>query len=219
MYLNKNWSDGSFFPGNEVTYSIYWRNQGATTAQDVYITDTLPVSLTYVSHWSESYTPNYTNTLPALTIDGNLISWGLGDIEAGWYGHIYLTAEISPDAFPESQVTNQAEVSVVPGETDTSDNASSQTDTILTSVPDMYLYKYLYSGSFYPGNDVTYSIYWSNQGATTAQDVHITDTLPVSFTYVSHWSESYTPNYTNTLPAPTIDGNVTLKRVGMGISS
>lgn len=197
MVIDKNRNNNSFYPGSSTTYRIYWANQGVTTAVGVVITDILPLTLTYTGGYNIAYAPNYIINYVAPIISGNTIIWDLGNVEPNWYGNIYLYTTVNANAAPGSQVTNSAAASVVEGETNTANNTSQETDTVLAPAPDMFVNKNLHwdSEPFYPDAQIVYEVYWNNQGILTAEDVTITDTWPISMTYEGGWNYAYVPNY------------------------
>ncbi len=52
-------------------------------------------------------------------------------------------------------------------------------------MPDLAVETYKVSGAFAPGNQVTYQIYFINQGSYVANNVRIVVTLPAATTYVT----------------------------------
>jgi len=217
MTVDKWLNDGFLNPGQQVTYDIYWENYGSLTASNVWITDTLPISLTYVSSTIESCTPYCTSIQIDLVTIGNTVAWNLGEVQPGWWGDIYLTVQVNPLATIGTTITNTVQVNTIPGEVDTEDNIYILANTITSQTspaPDMTVYKWLSDGLLIPGLQVTYGIYWSNEGARTANNIWIIDALPVSLTYVSYSGESCTPGCAPIQVAPVIDGNAVSWKLG-----
>ena len=207
MYVSKSHSEGAFYNGYYVTYRLYWSNQGRDLAHNVRLTDTLPLSMTYDSYWGYSYTPTHTTTVPTPTIEDNTVVWSLGDVEAGWYGSLYLKAWIDEATPAGTYLENQASISVDPAESDVYDNVSSYAETVQAATPELSVSKWRNSGDFWAGRDVTYAISWHNNGYDVAQNVSITDTLPAGLTYSGSWGADYEPEYHTYPLTPTVTGD------------
>ncbi len=112
-------------PGGTLTYTLVVSNTGATDAEDVVLTDTLPPEITYVA---DDIGP-YTNPSP------RVYSWDLGTLPAGAETTYHLTATVSGALPWGAAFTNQAEVSTSTHETDLTDNSDSLTTTVYDVLP------------------------------------------------------------------------------------
>jgi len=168
-------------PGNLIVYRIYFRNYGNSTASDVRITDTLPVTLTYVSDWNNE---GFTTVLT-----GNTVLWTRPNVDASRSGYLYLAARITDTATPGEVLTNVVEISSSDVDAEPGDNSDAEGDAVDTLSRDLSVGKnlYYYGGDPIPGQEFIYNVYFANQGTAPVSDVVLTDTLPTGVTFVS-WS-------------------------------
>lgn len=202
LYLSKIHYSGYFVAGNEVTYRLYYINQGNASAQDVVITDTLPTGLSYVSH-DGNFTP---------TVDGDEIVWKLGTVpgqyNSGYYGYLYLTVELDTGLQPGDTITNTSTIATSQEESDESNNSTQQVASVAAPTRDMRVYKYLDGGEVMANSVITYRLYVNNADNATAANVRLTDTLPISTTYEGSYNETYFPAYAENAFTPSVDGHV-----------
>jgi len=154
-------------PNDPVTYTISLANTNVVSDTNALLTDTLPISTTF-SHWVME---------PAGTIrNGNAITW-TGTITAN--EGITFTLVASYTGNYSETVTNTTYFSGT-GVT-RSDDA---TFAVPPATPELSVSK---SGpdSVVAGEDIVYQISLENTGGFTAVNTVLTDTLPVSVTYVS----------------------------------
>nr|MBC8492813.1 DUF11 domain-containing protein [Chloroflexota bacterium] len=197
MYVYKSRYSGVVRPGKDIQYRIYYQNQGNSSAADVIITDTLPISTTYVSDGNSA---GFTTV-----ITGSTVVWTKPSVPSGESDYLYLTVRISDTVTTGESLTNTVTISTSDEETDYSDNIYTDTQTVVPPSVDLYVRKSLSSGSTTPGSDVTYEIYYRNYGDDPAEAAVITDSLPSLMRYISH-SGAFTP---------TVLGNQVIWDLGM----
>ena len=207
-----NWNE--VYEGAEITYQIYVHNSGVLPAENVRISDTLPLSLTHLSNWNSAYLPNYVSNPFTATVSGRSVVWDLGTLEPGWTAYLYIQASLVPELAAGATITNEVVASIAAGEVDTADNRMDRVNTILPPSADLYTSKWQSSGVFQPGQNVTYGLYWTNKGVLTATNVRLTDILPLSLTYIADWGSDYTPSYTSNITLATISGNTLMWELG-----
>ncbi len=104
-------------PGEALTYTLSFANEGRDLAQGVVITDLIPAALSVVSVESSiSITRN----------EGIPYAWAIGDLPVGAGGVITVSTVVSPD-LPLTTLTNTATISatdVTTGESDPGDNVA-----------------------------------------------------------------------------------------------
>jgi uncharacterized repeat protein (TIGR01451 family) len=178
LAVTKYKDSGVFAPGHLVKYVVYYENISLYPASDIFIRDTLPISTTYVSSWG-----------PGLTLvqaGPDKVVWHKGrlsDFERGWAS---ITVRVEDDAPVGAWVSNIVRITTIDPESNFDNNEYIFREEVLAPGPaDLTVTKKLYSGTVGPGNEVTYQIIYHNRGAETANNVRITDTLPISTTYVS----------------------------------
>ncbi len=76
------------YTGQQVTYTINWRNTGETLAKDIVIHDTLPVNTALVDG----------SITGGGSIAGGVITWNLGDKAAGASGSVSFAVTVNPGA-------------------------------------------------------------------------------------------------------------------------
>ncbi|HRJ43122.1 MAG: DUF11 domain-containing protein [Caldilineaceae bacterium] len=197
-------------PGDLIAFSLRVENLGPGNGQNVLVTDTLPAFLTY-----EASQNNLCDGPCPVTIDGQQIVWQLGNLPAETlYAYITLWARVSSTVTVGALLTNTVEIGGASGEIDANpldevtdpyaNNRSSLEVTIIPHTPDLQIYNALAGGVAAPGEKVRYRILLINQGAALAEDVILTDTLPLSVTYLAH--SSYFPVNDPQTFTPTVNG-------------
>jgi uncharacterized repeat protein (TIGR01451 family) len=165
-------SDGVLHPGTDETYTIVVTNYGPDVAfAPTQVVDTLPEGLTY------------NNNNPDCAADSNVVTCTINnDIAVGDSVTIQLTVHV--DVAVSGSVRNFAVVSGS-GIDPTPDNDSDD-DTATVYVPraDLALDK-AHNGNFIVGENGVYTLTVTNNGPDLAEDLVVTDTLPVGLTFVS----------------------------------
>jgi uncharacterized repeat protein (TIGR01451 family) len=192
LLVYKVLNSGAPLAGGKIEYRIAYANQGDAAAQNTFITDTLPVSTSFVSWYGYASNPSVVLTQTVMaTIMGNQVMWNLGTVPAGQYGNIYTMIQITDTAQVGNVLTNVVQILSTDTEITTTSNLYTHTTTVVTPTQDMSIYKWA-SGTLLPGNQIQYILSYSNQGNSPAHDITITDTLPVSVTYLGHSAPGFT---------------------------
>jgi uncharacterized repeat protein (TIGR01451 family) len=157
--------------GEPILYTLTVLHQGPSDAQNVVLTDTLPVSVTFVA------------ASPACAdLGGGTVVCTQAVLPAGGTSIFTITAVTDDDIEPGTSLENVAVV-----DSDTVDNNPANNidtaDTSIVGVTDLVLDK---TGPDFViiGGQITYTITVINQGPSEAQDVEIKDTLPAGVTLV-----------------------------------
>lgn len=189
---------GSNIQGNQVTYTITYRNLGAGTANGVVITDTLGSGLTFLPATSM---PGASSAV--VNADGTTtIKWNIGNVAPGAVGTIVFKAQIKLTVPNCSTVINRVNVS------STNDANSLNNDAMVTSPiqcppvvlpPDLAIAKSV-TGSNIQSGTLTYTILYNNIATGAATGVVITDILGTGIDFVSSVPAptSVTPNANGT---------------------
>jgi len=170
LALSKTDSPDPVIIGNNLTYTINVTNSGSISATGVTVTDTLPAGVTLVSASASQGTCSGTAT----------ITCTLGTLNAA--ASAGVTIVVKPTA--AGLLTNSASVSAVETDSNSANNSASATTTVNPSV-DLVLTKTDSPDPVTAGNNLTYAINVSNNGASSATGVTVTDTLPAGVTLVS----------------------------------
>jgi uncharacterized repeat protein (TIGR01451 family) len=184
------------FPGDTIIYTLYYNNTDIGMAKRVWINDTLPSGVAYVSS-SVAYT----------SAAGSTYRWLFTNV---WPGSHSFTLTV--------QVTAGTASGQVLGNTATLD----YTDQLgrpfplgrawantTVSRPTINIVKTANPSSAKAGDLVTFTIYYNNTGSAPAGTVSINDSLPVGMDYQSAtpaptWTNGRTFywNFTNVAPGP-----------------
>ncbi len=164
------------FPGGIVTYTIAYSNTGLGDAPSVVITDMLPANVLYLTDSSGLDCPAC-----AVNATGPL-TWTVGTISVAHNYSFTLTALVSNSVSWGSTLTNVITITTISTESTTANNSDSWASTV--SPLDLVVSK---SGLPFAvaGETTTYVITVTNQGITIADGIILTDTLPVSATFVT----------------------------------
>jgi len=194
LALEKRAQPDTVTAGEQLTYTLTYTNVGHFVAKNVVITDFLPPSVTVV----------YSSSSPVLVSDSHTVIWKLGDLAPdGKPSPITLVVTASNTITDDRSLVNTA--TIVAG------NADPMTAPITTTVRPVpprsctafCIYLPVVQKSYPPTPDLStsrktatwlaydsrfvvgYTITLTNTGTLTATDVRLTDTIPVSTTYVS----------------------------------
>jgi uncharacterized repeat protein (TIGR01451 family) len=167
-------------PGDEITYTLEYENTGSGEATDVYIKDTIPDDVEFVSA-----DPVYTS------VSGNTYTWYFASVDGKSSGTITLVVKVkvgTPDeTLLRNQVTldyNDANGNPLPQESDSVD--------VTVTAPIFTFSKVADVSTADPGDFIKYTITYKNTGTGDATEVEITDTIPADTTL-----ESTDPTHTS----------------------
>jgi uncharacterized repeat protein (TIGR01451 family) len=170
LSLTKVPTNGPYYVGQPLTYTLNVNNPGPSTATTVTLTDTLPVELDFVS---VSPTPDCAEA-------GGVVTCGFGELTPT--GTASATLVVIPTT--SGTFTNTAQVTASTFDPNTGDN-STEAQTTVDPIADLSLAKVPTAGPYYVGQPLTYTLTATNSGPSTAATVTLTDTLPAGLTYVS----------------------------------
>jgi uncharacterized repeat protein (TIGR01451 family) len=183
LAVSKSGTPGSVVAGTTLTYTLTYTNHGPADAVDVYITDTLPVSATF------GQVVNETPDLPSFGQDGQQLTWYTPTLAADASGTIVFTVTVDRDVSDGATITNSVSITSSTADT-TPDNNSTEEPTLITTQADLTISKSDDPPGLLAGQILTYTLVYANNGPSDAQDVTITDTLPVSVTFGQVLSEN-----------------------------
>ncbi len=160
-------------PGQLVTYTIWYNNTGDGNAKDVWVNDTLPTGMDYVS----------ANPTPA-SVSGQDIVWYFNNVNHNTVNSITLTARVSALAADGDILVNTATLVYhdalrrpMGSSADTADVTCSRAVISVEKVADV--------AETVAGGTVVYTIYYNNTGSANAGSVWVNDTLPAGVTFMS----------------------------------
>ena len=162
-------------PGDPVTYTLTFANQGPGVAWGAVLTDILPAELVTVSFVSAGP--------PITPVLGSRYVWALGDLAPGQGGTITINGYVAPALNdPEHTFVGLAEIGAAIFDPDLGNNRSRLGTTILTA--DLQVFKKGPTYAF-PGQTIRYVVVYNNVGPATARSVLLHDELPAGLTYIS----------------------------------
>jgi uncharacterized repeat protein (TIGR01451 family) len=156
--------------GNNITYTLSYANTGTATATSTAITDTVPANTSFVSATGGG------------TVAGGVVTWNLGSVGAGASGTVQLVVQVASPLANGTVITN-ATYGIDSAET--TPVAGAAVTTTVSSAPILSISKTDAPDPVPAGNNITYTINYSNTGNMNASAVVITDTVPVNTTFVS----------------------------------
>lgn len=165
-------------PGQEFEYHFRWCTDRSADFGPVWLTDTLPVSTTFVSWWTDWPWNLWTEVI---TTGGQFVLYAPG-LPGNYCQQTYLRLLLDPAAPPGTVLQNTI-VITTPGDVDPGNNRDVDTDASV-GVPryDMRVDKNMNSGVLASGGWIDYHVSYWNQG-NSAVHAWLTDTLPEGATY------------------------------------
>ncbi|HEX9922717.1 MAG TPA: right-handed parallel beta-helix repeat-containing protein, partial [Anaerolineae bacterium] len=158
-------------PGEIITYTIPYSNAGNTTAINVVITDTLPTGAVWLTDTAESLGFTRLQTAPEVV-------WSMASLGANISDTIVLVAQVQPAVGCGQVLTNSVVMTTTTADSDpTNQNAMVSVDTVC---PDVTIVKTGPAGTLSSGQQITYTLTYSNIGQGRASNVVITDTSPIT---------------------------------------
>jgi len=181
-------------PGDLLTYTIYVNNTGDGVSKIVWVNDTMPSGVTYVS-----------SSLTPATVSGSTVSWILTNVAPGT-NSFTVTAQVNGNGPDGSLQTNRVTTSYTDQLRRVLGSGQAWANFTVTR-PQITVQKTVSPANAIAGQAVTYTIYYNNTGSSAAGTVSIVDTLPSGLTYVGSSpspsgvsNRTYYWNFTNVAP-------------------
>ena len=168
-------------PDTDIVFNINICNNGSTASSEVTMTDTLPISLTLDSWWTqnegwvEESSSDHQLALSRPTIPGN------------WCSEVYVRAHLADTVQQGDEICNTA-VIAADSDIESDDNESTWCAQVNAPHTNLSISKDWGSGQLVPGGELHYWInYYNNGNQPVAGTIRVTDTLPVNTTFNSAW--------------------------------
>ena len=158
----------SVLAASNLVYTISVTNFGPSSASGVVVTDTLPLTVTFVSASGNGIN------------NSGVVSWTLGTLASGQVSNLTVTVT----APASGSLTNVASVSSPTGDPNSTNNVTVPVVTTVTPVADVGLGK-TGPANVLAASNLVYTISVTNFGPSSASGVVVTDTLPLTVTFVS----------------------------------
>jgi large repetitive protein len=200
LSVTKN-GQASVGAGGNITYTITVSNAGPSNANTVQLTDTLPANTTFVSN-TQTSGPAFGCTNPSVG-SGGTITCNLASLAVGASASFTLVIKTAGNV--AGTVSNTANVSTTTNDTNPANN-SSTASTNVTLLADLAVSKSGAPPTLVAGAPVTWTIVVSNNGASDAANVTLSDVLDPQTTFVSLGQSG--PAFNCTPPAVGANGTV-----------
>jgi len=177
IYVSKTIAVSTVNPNDTLTYKIAYGSYGPADAATIRITDTLPISTTWLS-----------DNGPALGFarvisDSSTIIWTRDVLTRSGYPELQLLLGVDTRAPGGMVLTNTATISTRTWERDYSNNRAVSTPAVIVQGVDLNVSKAA-TPQARPGATITYTISYSNTGTATINTLTISDTLPNGVLYL-----------------------------------
>jgi len=182
--------------GAQVTYSLTVTNGGPSSVNNVAVTDTFPIGLTYVSVTGATCQLALPANSPTI---GGVLSCDAGTLASGAQKNIqFVFSTAVPAQCTQTTLINNANVTendpnVADPNTTNNQSSASTTMTCPTTTTDLSITKTGQS-TVVRGSTVTYTIVTTNNGPSTATGVVVRDTFSSEYTFVSASGATCTTN-------------------------
>lgn len=158
-------------PGELLTYTLHYVNNGPSTAQDVVVTDQLPPQVTFV------------DAEPDPTTGPNPLVWHLGGLDPGPASAGVITVVVSVQPSAQGTFTNTATIGTETPESDYNNNQDEEPTSVLRRA-DVTVAKADDPDPVVPGEHLTYTLHYANNGPDPAESVVLSDQLPPEVVFV-----------------------------------
>lgn len=167
---------GGFEPGDTVTWTVSFTNEGTRAATSVVVTDRVDANLTAIAPLDGGLYDATTRT----------IRWNVAGVPVGDTRTVRFTARISASVTNGTRITNQASIAADGGTAVVTDDPSTAalddaTSFVVDALPELSFEKTVADttgGLFEPGNTVEYTLVVRNSGRAAAANVVVRDVLP-----------------------------------------
>lgn len=177
-------------PGNDLDWYLSVCNGSGTSSGWATVTDTLPVSTTLLSWWSDPvgalspWTEVQRTGSQLVLKTASLPAWGCRTV--------YLRTALDPGLTPGALLNNTALVAAA-GDGNLDNNQTTGSVNLASPYRNVRINKTLTSGAYVPGGGLRYRLEVNNDGNLPVSGVRLTDTLPVSTSLASITYNGSTP--------------------------
>jgi uncharacterized repeat protein (TIGR01451 family) len=171
--VEKTANTGTGAPGDLITYTIYYNNTGNGISKDIWVNDTLPSDVTFIS---SSETPAGSS--------GNTYYWEFTNAAPGSSNSFTVTVQVNDGLTDGTPFNNYVRLDY----TDVFRQPmewSSSNKTMVVERPVITVVKVSDVSDAGIGDTITYTIYYNNTGNGTAAHVWVNDTIPIFTTFQS----------------------------------
>jgi uncharacterized repeat protein (TIGR01451 family) len=182
LAVTKSDSPDPVFAGNNITYTINFTNNGPSFASSVTVTDAVPANTTFVSA-SVTTGTGWSISAPAVGGTGNVV-FSKASVANGETAVFQVVVNVNATTADATIITNNAVGATTATDPTPGNNTGTATTTVQASA-DLAVTKSDAPDPVTAGNNITYTINFSNSGPSAAGTVTVTDATPTNTTFVS----------------------------------
>ncbi|MEM1093845.1 MAG: T9SS type A sorting domain-containing protein [Bacteroidota bacterium] len=172
--------------GQNITYTIDARNDGPDDADDVLVSDMLPLGTTFVSATAP---PGWTTTDPGVGNNGT-VQFAHATLPNGASAQFTITVQVDGNVADGTVLNNKAMVASTTPDVNTGNNEATAPTTV-QQFADLSLTKTATPAAVNVGSNTTFMIQINNAGPADATGVVAEDLLPDGVTFISASSMDY----------------------------
>jgi uncharacterized repeat protein (TIGR01451 family) len=206
LSITKTDSPDPVVAGQNITYTINFTNNGPSDAQTVTITDAIPANTTFVS---ASGPGGWTPSLPAIGGTGNAV-FSKATVAAGETASFTIVVKVNTGTANGTTISNTATTASATTDPSPGNNSATATTTVQAQA-DLAVTKTDSPDPVVAGQNITYTVNFTNNGPSDAQTVTVTDAVPANTTFVSATVTTGT-GWTPSTPSVGGTGNVVFSK-------
>jgi uncharacterized repeat protein (TIGR01451 family) len=167
--------------GQDITYTINFKNNGPSDAQSVSVSDATPANTTFVSVTTPA---GWTRTDSVAVGGTGTISFTKSTVANQETASFTLVLKVNSNTAAGTVITNTATKSSTTSDSNNANDSGQTTTTVATSA-DIEVTKSDTPDPVTANSNITYTISVKNNGPSDAQTLGLSDTLPANTTFVS----------------------------------
>ncbi len=171
LTLTKSVDKAECHPGDILTYTINYSNNGNLNLTEVILTDAVPAEVTVVNGSISS----------GGVFTGGIITWDIGNLSVGARGTQTFRVRVHDYLLNGTEIRN---VATIDSNETPPINASAVTTVIVVPNYNLTAYKTVDKKFAAPNDTLIYTIHFRNAGTVTLTGVKIRDEIPENTTYV-----------------------------------
>jgi uncharacterized repeat protein (TIGR01451 family) len=185
LTMSKWQSGGRAAPGQLLTYTLHFKNDSQWwTTGNVWITDTLPVGVQFVSAQLRDCWDRLFCDQPPANVSGRTLTWVYGQWGNGWWDDLIVTVHVTDTVGLTNWLTNTAQIATTDPANDVEPNTANNTSVLVTPLahPQFEIGKVAETNRV-AGTVVTYTLTVTNVGTSAGTDIVVLDQVPANVTF------------------------------------